>query len=187
MIFKRGSNYHYDFILNGVRRQGSTKLKNRRAAENLVDEIRTMLVHEAGGFVFEPLEPQVKKPMPTFREQSEVWPHHLRTRNRRPIPDSSVPSIRGALRKWLVPVLGALPLSEVDHAALRLLVQKMSDRKLAPKTIGTYVHFAKQIVESLADDDGQPIIARKWDNDRIDLPIVNKREQRHATLTATSD
>ena len=184
-VFRRGSNYHYDFILNGVRRQGSTKLKNRRAAENLVDEIRTRLVHEARGFVFEPLEPQVKNPMPTFREQSEVWLHHLRSRNRRPIPDSSVPSIRGALRKWLGPVLGALPLSEVNHAALRLLVQKMSDQKLAPKTIGTYVHFAKQIVESLANDDGQPIIARKWDNDRIDLPIVNKREQRHATLTAT--
>jgi hypothetical protein len=100
----------------------------------------------------------VKKVMPTFREQSEVWLQHLRTRNRRPIPDSSVPSIRGALRKWLVPVLGALPLSEVNHAALRFLVQKISDRNLAPKTIGTYVHFAKQIVESLADDDGQPIV-----------------------------
>src|ERR1022692_5325297 len=99
-VFKRGSTYHYDFILNGVRQQGSTKLKNRRAAEHLVDQIRVRLVNESHGFVFEPPESQPKISMPTFREQSEVWLNHLRTRNRRPIPDSSVPSIRGALRKW---------------------------------------------------------------------------------------
>jgi integrase len=60
----------------------------------------------------------------------------------------------------------------------------MSDAGLAAKTIGTYIVMAKQIVESLADDDGQPIVPRKWDNDRIDLPIVNKREQRRVSLTA---
>jgi integrase len=123
--------------------------------------------------------------IPTFREQSEAWLTHLRTRNRRPIPDSSVPSIRGALNKWLLPELGALRLSEVNHTALRALVEKMSNAGLAAKTIGTYIVVAKQIVESLADDDGQPIVPRKWDNDRIDLPIVNKRLQRRATLTAT--
>ena len=184
-IFKRGSTYHYDFMLNGVRQQGSTKLKNRRAAEHLVDQIRVKLVNESHGFVFEPPKSQPKISMPTFREQSEVWLNHLRTRNRRPIPNSSVPSIRGALRKWLVPILGALPLSEVNHAALKAVVQKMADASLAPKTISTYVTMAKQIVESLADNDGQPVVRRKWDNDRIDLPVVNKREQRRATLTAT--
>jgi integrase len=184
-LFKRGSTYHYDFILDGVRQQGSTKLKNRRDAERLLDKIRAKLVDEGRGFVFEPPKPQLELSIPTFRRQSEVWLNHLQTRNRRPIPESSVPSIQGALNKWLWPTLGALPLSEVNHTALRVLVQKMSDAKLAPKTIGTYVHYAKQIVESLADNDGQPIVARKWDNDRIDLPVVNKREQRRATLTAT--
>ena len=187
-IFRGGSTYHYDFILNGERHQGSTRLKNRRAAGELVDNIRAKLVNEARGFVFEPPPPTPPKPempMPTFRAQSEAWLHHLRTRNRKPIPDSSVPTIQGALRKWLLPNLGSLPLSEVNHAALRTLVEKMSERKLAPKTIGGYVQYAKQIVDSLADDDGQPIVARKWDNDRIDLPIVNKRAQRHPTLTAT--
>jgi integrase len=182
-IFKRGSTYHYDFILDGVRHRGSTQLQNRRAAGDLVDQIRAKLVNEGRGFVFEPPKPQAKVAMPTFREQSEVWLLHLRTRNRRPIPETSVPSIRGALRKWLLPILGALPLSEVNHAALKVLVQKMFNAGLASKTIATYTTYAKQIVESLADYDGQPIIPRKWDNDRIDLPIVNKRNQRRATLT----
>ena len=184
-IFKRGSTYHFDFILNGERHQGSTQLKNRRAAGELVDQIRAKLVNESRGFVFAPLTPDLEIPMPTFREQSEVWLNHLRTRNRKPIPDSSVPSIRGALNKWLLPALGALRLSEVNHAALRALVEKMSNAGLAAKTISTYIVMAKQIVESLADDDGQPLVTRKWDNERIDLPVVNKREQRRATLTAT--
>jgi integrase len=182
-LFKRGSTYHYDFILDGVRQQGSTKLKNRRDAERLLDKIRAKLVDEGRGFVFEPPPLKLEIPIPTFRVQSEVWLRHLQTRNRRPIPETSVPSIQGALKKWLWPELGALPLSEVNHVALKGLVQKMSDAGLAAKTISTYTTYAKQIVESLADDDGQPIIARKWDNDRIDLPVVNKREQRRATLT----
>lgn len=183
-IYKRGSTYHYDFILNGVRRQGSTQLKNRRDAEELVAQVRAKLVNEGRGFVFEAPKPRLEVTMPTFRVQSEVWLNHLRTRNRRPIPESSVPSIRGALNKWLLPTLGALPLSEVNHTALRGLVEKMSNAKLSAKTISTYIVMAKQIVESLADDDGQPIVPRKWDNERIDLPVVNKREQRRATLTA---
>jgi len=121
--------------------------------------------------------------MPSFRQQSEAWLTHLRTRNRRPIPDSSVPGICGALKKWLLPTLGILPLSEVNNDALRILVQRMMAAKLAHKTIATYTSMAKQIVESLTDEHGQPVVDRKWDNDRIDLPIVNKREQRRVTLT----
>jgi integrase len=183
-LFKRGSTYHYDFILNGVRRQGSTQLKNRRDAEELVAQVRAKLVNEGRGFVFEPPKPRLEVTIPTFRVQSEVWLNHLRSRNRRPIPESSVPSIRGALNKWLLPTLGSLPLPEVNHTALRGLVEKMSNAKLSAKTISTYIVMAKQIVESLADDDGQPIVPRKWDNERIDLPVVNKGEQRRATLTA---
>jgi integrase len=182
-LFKRGSMYHYDFILDGVRRQGSTKLKNRRAAERLMDNLRAKFVNEARGFAFDPPNPQPQRVIPTFRQQSEVWLNHLRTRNRRPIPESSVPSLQGALNKWLCPTLGALPLSEVNHDALRSLVQKMSQAQLAPKTICSYTIMAKQIVKSLADENGKPLIPREWDDNRIDLPVVNKRNQRRVTLT----
>jgi len=117
----------------------------------------------------------------TFREQSEEWLHNLRTRNRNPIPDSSVPSIRSALDCWLLPNLGDISLSEVNNIALRGLVKKMIDN-LSPKTINTYINMAKEIVESLLDEDGEPSYERKWNNDLIDLPIVNKREQRRPKL-----
>jgi hypothetical protein len=163
-------------------RQHQTQEPSR--AERLVDNLRAKFVNEARGFVFDPPKPQPQRVIPTFRQQSEVWLNHLRTRNRRPIPESSVPSLQGALNKWLCPTLGALPLSEVNHDALRSLVHmKMSQAPLAPKTICSYTAMAKQIVNSLADENGKPLIPRQWDDNRIDLPVVNKRNQRRVTLT----
>jgi hypothetical protein len=100
----------------------------------------------------------------TFGEQAEEWLHHLRTRNREPIPETSVPSIRSALNRWLLPHLGEMPLAEVGNKALRGLVGKMKGH-LSAKTMDTYVNMAKEIVESLLDEDGEPIYARKWSND----------------------
>jgi integrase len=60
---------------------------------------------------------------------------------------------------------------------------KMSQAPLAPKTICSYTAMAKQIVNSLADENGKPLIPRQWDDNRIDLPVVNKRNQRRVTLT----
>jgi integrase len=117
----------------------------------------------------------------TFGEQAEEWLHNLRTRNREPIPDTSVPSIRSALNRWLLPHLGEMPLSEVGNKTLRGLVGKMKGH-LLPKTMDTYVNMAKEIVESLLDEEGEPIYARKWSNDVIDLPVVKKREQRRPKL-----
>jgi len=74
-----------------------------------------------------------------------------------------------------------MPLSEVGNKALRGLVGKMKGH-LSPKTMDTYVNMAKEIVESLLDEEGEPIYARKWRNDVIDLPVVKKREQRRPKL-----
>jgi len=117
----------------------------------------------------------------TFGDQAEEWLHNLRTRNREPIPESSVPSIRSALNCWLLPHLGEMPLSEVGNKALRGLVGKMKGH-LSAKTMNTYVNMAKEIVESRLDEEGEPIYARKWNNDVIDLPVVKKREQRRPKL-----
>jgi len=53
---------------------------------------------------------------------------------------------------------------------------------LSAKTMNTYVNMAKEIVESRLDEEGEPIFARKWNNNVIDLPIVKKREQRRPKL-----
>jgi integrase len=122
-----------------------------------------------------------EKAVVTFGPQAEWWLNWLRTRNNNPIPDSSVPSIRSAFNKWLIPNLGDMPLSEVGNGTLKILVKKMVG-KLAPKSINTYVNIAKEIRESLVDDDGEPVYPVKWNNDFIDLPRVVKRLQRRGKL-----
>jgi len=89
-------------------------------------------------------------PTVTFREQSKIWLNWLQTRNKKPIPETSVPSIRSALDCWLLPTLGDLLLSEVDELALNGVVNKMLT-KLSPKTIKTYTCMAKEVVESQRD------------------------------------
>lgn len=119
----------------------------------------------------------------TFRKQSELWLDWLQTRNSRPIPETSVPTIRSAIDKWLNPNLGDLPLSEVGNGALKALVKNMVG-KLSPKTQRTYLGYAKQIRESLIDGEGEPIYPVTWNNDFIDLPPVVRREQRRGKVSA---
>jgi hypothetical protein len=42
--------------------------------------------------------------------------------------------------------------------------------------------MAKEIVESVQDEDGEPVYARKWNNDVLDVPVVKKREHRRHKL-----
>lgn len=93
----------------------------------------------------------------TFRERAEWWLDWLQTRNNDPIPETSVPSIRSALDKWLIPNLGDLPLSEVGNGALKNLVCKMKGH-LSPKSQHTYVGYAKEVRKSLVDDEGDVIL-----------------------------
>lgn len=59
------------------------------------------------------------------------------SRNRRPIKDPT--SVQGAIRKWINPVLGDLPLSMVDNLGLRPLVRKLVEGGLDPETVNKYV------------------------------------------------
>jgi hypothetical protein len=59
----------------------------------------------------------------TFRERAEIYLQEVTTRNRNPIEDPT--SIQAALRKWINPVIGDLPLTMVDNLSLKPLVKKM--------------------------------------------------------------
>jgi hypothetical protein len=80
--------------------------------------------------------------------------------------------------KWINPNIGDLPLSEVNNRALKVLVAKMSDHGLSPKTItGNYVPVVKMVVASAVDEQGEQIYPRKWNHDFIDLPVPQKDKQ----------
>jgi integrase len=109
----------------------------------------------------------------TFRDQSKVWLKQATARKRRPIRESSVPTIQSALDKWLLPKLGDLAMSDVDNASVKVLVEAMDAAGLSPKSIANYVQIVKSVVASLRNPkNGEPIYHRKWDADFMDMPEV---------------
>jgi integrase len=54
VIYKRGKRYIYDFLLDGIRYQGSTRLENRRAAENYEAALRTKIINKEVGLIEKP-------------------------------------------------------------------------------------------------------------------------------------
>jgi len=129
---------------------------------------------------------QVVQPNPggfTFREQSETWLQQSLTRKRKPIRASSAEDIQRALDKWILPEIGDLPLSEAaKYPAMKGLVAKMNAGQLSPKSVNTYFRIAAAVVNSAEDGDGNPLHPRTWDPEKLDLPIVDPKEQRRPTI-----
>jgi hypothetical protein len=90
----------------------------------------------------------------TFRDQAEAYLKAVVSRKRKPLRDTV--SIEGALSKWFYPVIGDVPLSQVDNLALKPIVEKMS-ASLSPRTVNKYVEYAKQVVKSLKGPNGEPV------------------------------
>ncbi|MGB9435587.1 MAG: site-specific integrase [Candidatus Acidiferrum sp.] len=131
----------------------------------------------------------VVKPNPTgiaFREQSKVWLENGQNRKRNPIGNSYAVTIQGALDKWILPVIGDLPLGSVDNLTVKPLVDKMSAAKLSARTINKYVEFVRQIVASLKSANGEPVHKRTWDAETMDIPVAKHSEQSRPSLKAES-
>jgi len=113
----------------------------------------------------------------TFREASESWLTWATTRTRRRIRETSKPSIRSALDKWILPEIGDILLPNVHNKSVKPLVQKMKDAGLAPKSIQTYTNLIKTVMASILDEEtGEPVFMRKWNATVLDLPIVKDQK-----------
>src|SRR5215831_1440973 len=129
----------------------------------------------------------VVKPNPTgvtFREQSEIWLEQSQNRKRNPIGKNYAGTIQGALDKWILPVIGGVPLGSVDNLAVKPLVDKMCASRLSARTVNKYVEFVQQIVASLKGSNGESIHTRIWDAETMDLPAVERSEQKRPSLKA---
>lgn len=116
----------------------------------------------------------------TFREQAEQYLQEATSRNRRPIKDPT--SVRGAIRKWINPVIGDLSLSMVDNLTVKPLVRKLVEGGLDPETVNKYVRYVKQVVKSKLAPNGEPLYHRVWNASVLDLPIVVYRKQKRPAL-----
>jgi integrase len=118
----------------------------------------------------------------TFREQAEWFLNHAVNRKRHPVKPQTISGWRYIVNNWLNPNIGELPLASVNNGVLKTLVVKMHERKLSAQTMTTYVNLVKLIVASAVDGNGDELYPRKWNNDFIDLPVIENQKQ--PTFTA---
>jgi integrase len=121
----------------------------------------------------------------TFKEQSKLWLHQSQVRRRKPIRATTVPTIQGALEKWILPEIGDLPLSETArYPAMKALVAKMNTGGLSAQTVNAYFRIAAAVVKSAEDADGNELYPHKWHPDKLDLPMVVTSKQRRPSITS---
>jgi integrase len=84
--------------------------------------------------------------------------------------------------KWLNPNIGELPLASINNRAVKTLVTKMHAANLSAQTMTTYINLVKLVVGSAIDDNGEQLFPRKWNNEFIDLPVIENQKQ--PTFTA---
>ena len=165
------------------RKQMSLKIApvGMRLSRSELERRAKEIVHNAGANSEERFN-QVVLGEATFREQAKTYLQKAVSRNRRPLRDTV--SIEGAMRKWIFPEIGDLPLPLVDNLSVKPLVQKMCAGGLTPRTVNKYVEYIKQVVKSLKAPNGEPIHKRTWDAETMDLPIVEYGEQKRPSLKA---
>jgi integrase len=113
----------------------------------------------------------------TFREQAKWFLNYAVNRKRRPAKPATVSNWRYCVDKWLNPHIGELPLASINNSTVKALVAKMHDAKLSAQTMTTYVNLVKFVIGSAIDDNGEQLFPRKWNNDFIDLPVIENQKQ----------
>jgi len=170
--------------VSGVEKRQQKSLKvcliSLRLPKPEIERLAKRVVEESGANSEEQFNRVVLGEGVTFREQAKLYLEEATTRNRRPIQDPT--SVEGALRKWINPVIGDLPLSKVDNLSLKPLVKKMVEGGLSPRTCEKYTLYCKQVVASKKAPNGEPLYPRVWNASVLDLPVVVYSKQRRPAL-----
>lgn len=120
----------------------------------------------------------------TFRQQATWWIIHIQTKKRSPIAPATAAGYRSYLKKWLNPFAGDLPLASIDNRTAKDVVAKLSESKLAPKTIVEIFGVLKEVVASAINREGKQMFPRQWNHEYIDLPVVDPKKQHRPTLNS---
>lgn len=117
----------------------------------------------------------------TMRAAAQAWLSHLQNR-RRPIKISSARSVESCTDKWILPRLGNFEVSVVGVAVLRDFIGQLDFAGLALKSRIEIAGAVKAIIANCTNQAGEPLYPRQWDNERLDLPMVNHSEWRTPIL-----
>lgn len=112
------------------------------------------------------------------KRQSVIYLRNLRDRKREPAKPRTLMAYRSYIANWILPAMGALDLSEVKNAALKDLVARMAAAGKSPATIAGVTNCVKSILQSAVNAEGDYLYPMQWNNDFIDAPPVNSRDQK---------
>jgi integrase len=77
----------------------------------------------------------------------------------------------------LNPNLGDLLLGSINNATVKIVVTKMNEAGLSPKTISNYIGLVKLVLASAIDENGEELFPRKWNHEFLDIPLVENQHQ----------
>jgi integrase len=121
----------------------------------------------------------------TFKERAEAWLREVQHRRYGKYKTSTIPSIEGALRKHIYPVIGHLPLAQVNNKSCKPLVEAMFNAELSICSVNNYMRLVLQLVRSAKDPEtGEPVHRLKWNREYLGLPKIVKDEQHVPAVTA---
>jgi Phage integrase, N-terminal SAM-like domain len=115
----------------------------------------------------------------TFKDQGQIWLKSSANRKRNPLEQTTIDTRRYALDKWISPFFGDRLLADVNNLAMRDFVDHISH--LAPSTIRDYSNIVKAVVASAINEKAEELFPRKWNEEFIDAPIIEKQNQPSTT------
>src|SRR2546429_7177884 len=115
----------------------------------------------------------------SFKDQGQIWLKSLANRKRNPLEQTTIDTRRYALDKWIFPFFGDRLLTDVNNLAMRDFVDHISH--LAPSTIRDYSNIVKAVVASAINEKAEELFPRKWNEEFIDAPIIEKQNQPSTT------
>lgn len=119
-----------------------------------------------------------------FREQAEQFIQQIGTRKREPVKIATLTAYKSLLKTSILPVIGSIELSEVQNGTIKPLVRSLSEKGRSAQTITSVVSLIKQIVKSAVDENGNQLFPRTWNNEFLDLPVINHSEQKAPVTSA---
>jgi hypothetical protein len=117
-----------------------------------------------------------------IEKQSEIFLQNLKSRRRNPIKPRTLEAYQSYMRNWIVPLVGGEDLSKFENGSMKKFVSKLAQEDLSASTIVSVVNCLKGIIGSAMDENGNERFPRTWNNEFIDLPIVDQREQNTPTI-----
>jgi integrase len=113
----------------------------------------------------------------TFQEQSKIWLRELEERKRKPLAPASLRAFGIYVRK-LTPLIGDLPLADVNNRVAKQVVTTLCDQGLSPKTVNEVLATLKAIVASAVDPNtGKSLFPVEWNSKFIDAPTIGAQHQ----------